>query len=249
MLEPVQDDREEFEQQRREHIARLGTDDDLKQLALHTTVEADRNGYSYVWKWLGLPVIQMPTDIVALQEVVWDTKPQAIIETGIARGGSLILFASLLELLGQGRVIGIDVDIRPHNREAIESHRLSKRVTLVEGSSVDPAVLQRVASEIEGLERVMVVLDSDHVHDHVLAELHAYGPLVTPGQFLVVADTIVEHIPRQEHRPRRWGPGDNPHTALRAFLEKNDDFELDPLVNQKLLMSSSPDGYLRRKGT
>jgi cephalosporin hydroxylase len=189
----------------------------------------------------------MPPDIVVLQEIIWETRPQLVIETGVARGGSLVLSASILQLIGDGRVLGIDIDIRAHNREAIESHPLAHRIEMIEGSSVDETVLAEVRRAADGVERVMVVLDSNHTHAHVLAELRAYAPLVTVGQYLVVADTFVEDIPSQQHRPGRpWGPGDNPATALREWLADTDAFEPDPFVNAKLLVTASPGGYLRR---
>jgi cephalosporin hydroxylase len=240
------DDRAEFEQTRRRNVENMARDGNLQAAALAATTIADRHDYSYVWTWLGLPIIQMPTDVVALQEVVWATRPTVIVETGVARGGSVIFFASLLQLLGEGEVIGIDIDIRAHNRSAIEEHALSHRVQLVEGSSVDEGVVARIRDRIPGDARVMVILDSNHTHEHVLRELELYGGLVTPGQFLVVADTIVESLPPQTHRPRPWGPGDNPHTAVEAFLAAGSAFERDPYFNGKLLMTSSPGGYLRR---
>jgi cephalosporin hydroxylase len=241
------DDRARFERERREAAARMAGDQELAKAALEVNFAADEHDWSYQWTWLGLPVIQMPTDIVALQEVIWETRPQLVIETGVARGGSLVLYASILELLGEGEVLGIDIDIRAHNRQAIEAHPLAHRIRMVEGSSLDKAVLGEARRTAEAVERVMVVLDSDHTHDHVLAELRAYGPLVTVGQFLVVADTFVEEIPLQEHRRRAWGPGDNPGTALRAWLDEVEGFEPDPFVNAKLLLTASPGGYLRRK--
>jgi cephalosporin hydroxylase len=240
------DDRAEFEKEKRKAAARMVEDKALAADALALNVAADRYDWSYQWTWLGLPVIQMPPDIVALQEVIWETRPQLVIETGIARGGSLVLSASILELIGEGEVLGIDIDIRPHNRETIEAHPLARRIRMIEGSSSDAAVVaesRRAASEIE---RVMVILDSNHTHDHVLGELRAYAPLVTVGQFLVVADTFVEDIPPQEHRPRPWGPGDNPATALRAWLSESESFEPDDFINAKLLLTASPGGYLRR---
>jgi len=191
-------------------------------------------------------VIQMPPDIVALQEVIWETRPQLVVETGIARGGSLVLSASILELIGEGEVLGIDIDIRPHNRRTIEAHPLARRIRMIEGSSLDAAVVAEARRAASESERVMVILDSSHTHDHVLAELRAYAPLVTVGQFLVVADTFVEDIPPQEHRPRPWGPGDNPATALRAWLSESESFEPDDFINAKLLLTASPGGYLRR---
>jgi cephalosporin hydroxylase len=242
----VSDDRAAFEREKREAAARMAADEELAEAALAVNAAADRHDWSYQWSWLGLPVIQLPPDIVTLQEVIWETRPQLVIETGIARGGSLVLYASILELLGEGRVLGIDVDIRAHNRAAIEAHPLAHRLDMVEGSSLDDAVVETARRAAAEAERVMVVLDSDHTHDHVLAELRLYAPFVTVGQFLVVADTFVDQIPPQEHRPRPWGPGNNPATALEAWLDEADGFEPDPFVNAKLLLTASPGGYLRR---
>lgn len=239
------DDREEFEQAKRSSAADMAGDLSLSQKALEVVVESDRHNWSYQWSWLGVPIIQMPPDMVAVQEVIWESRPQVIIETGIARGGSLILYASILEMLGEGRVIGVDIDIRSHNRESIESNPMARRIKMYEGSSVDRDLVDRIRHEIGDTERVMVVLDSDHTHEHVLAELHLYAPLVTEGQFLIVSDTLVEDLPAQDHRPRSWGPGDNPGTALDAFLQESDRFVRDPFFNNKLLLSSSPGGYLR----
>jgi cephalosporin hydroxylase len=240
------DDRKEFEESKRVNATAMATDVDLQERALGVFRESDKHDWSYQWNWLGVPIIQVPPDIVATQEVIWEHRPQFIVETGVARGGSLILYASILELIGEGRVIGIDIDIRDHNRESIESHPMSKRIDLIQGSSIDAGLMADVAERIKGAERVMVILDSNHTHSHVLDELRLYAPLVTQGQFLIVADTIIEDIPAQEHRPRPWGPGDNPATALKAFLEENDDFEQDPFINAKVLVTSSGGGYLRR---
>ena len=246
MAELSGDDRAGFRANNQEQAAAMAADTELMARATDLVVDADRYGYSYQWTWLGLPIIQMPPDILAMQEIIWATRPQIIIETGIARGGSVILSSSILQLIGEGKVIAVDVDIRAHNREAIEEHPLGHRIQMIEGSSIDPAVLQQVRDGATSAERVMVVLDSNHTHEHVLAELEAYASLVTPGQYLVVADTIVEHIPVQEHRPRPWGPGDNPHTALVEFASDHPEFEVDEHLNAKLLMTSSPGGYLRR---
>jgi cephalosporin hydroxylase len=242
----TRDDRSEFEAQKAEAALRMAADAELAENALALNNAADRYDWSYQWSWLGLPVIQMPSDIVVLQEIIWETRPQLVIETGIARGGSLILSASVLELVGEGEVLGIDVDIRAHNRDAISAHPLACRIRMVEGSSLEDEVVAEARRAASAAERVMVILDSDHTQDHVLAELRAYAPLVSVGQFLVVCDTFVEVLPRQEHRPRPWGPGNNPATALRVWLEESDGFEPDPVVNAKLLLTASPGGYLRR---
>ena len=239
------DDRAEFDASKREWALEMALDMELKASAVDLVIRADVYNWSYQWTWLGLPVIQMPPDILAVQEIIWSTRPQLVIETGVARGGSLVLSATVLEILGEGRVLGIDVDIRSHNRLALEEHPLSKRIDLIEGSSTDPAVLDEVVRRCHGLTRVMAILDSNHTHDHVLSELRAYAPLVTVGQYLVVADTIVEHIPVQEHRPREWGPGNNPATALAEFLRSESRFEADAALDAKLLLTSTPGGYLR----
>jgi cephalosporin hydroxylase len=242
----MSDDRIEFEEHKRTRAAQMDADRALQAQAKEFLVGADRHDWSYQWSWLGLPIIQLPTDIVAMQEVIWNAAPDLIIETGVARGGSLILSASVLQLLGRGRVLGIDIDIREHNREAIEAHPLAARITLLEGSSLDDSIVTTATEHARRAERVMVVLDSNHTHEHVLAELDAYSPLVSVGQYLVVCDTVVEDLPPQDHRPRPWGPGDNPATALDQFLGEHAGFERDPTIHRKLLISSSPGGYLRR---
>jgi cephalosporin hydroxylase len=240
------DDRKEFEQSKHDYALAMGADEGLKSKAVEIFRASDEYNWSYQWNWLGVPIIQIPPDIVATQELIWDYRPQFIVETGIARGGSLIFYASILELIGDGRVIGIDIEIRDHNRESIESHPMSKRIDLIEGSSIDPALVSDVKAQVAGAERVMVILDSNHTHQHVLDELRLYAPMVTEGQYLIVADTVVEEIPAQEHRVRPWGPGNNPGTALEAFLQENDEFVRDPVVNAKLLVTSSRGGYLKR---
>lgn len=243
----MHDDREDFQLQQRVKARAMADDPEVQTLDRDLVVASDRRDYSYMWHWLGLPIIQMPTDIVATQEIIWRERPDVIIETGIARGGSVILHCSIFQLIGAGRVIAVDIDIRPHNRAAIEEHPLAGRATLVEGSSIDPETVASIQDQLTSTDRVMVVLDSNHTHDHVLSELRLYAPLVTAGQFLVVADTLVEDMPLQEHRARPWGPGNNPKTAVEQFLaEQPGLFEVDDFTNDKLLMSSSRGGYLRR---
>ena len=195
---------------------------------------------------MGRPVIQYPQDMVALQELIWETKPDLIIETGIAHGGSIIFFASMLELLGgDGHVLGIDIDIRAHNRVEIEKHPMFKRISMIEGSSIDPATVSQVEQFAEGKKSVMVILDSHHTHAHVMAELEAYSPLVTKDCYLVVLDTVVEDLPADMFPDRPWKHGDNPKTAVWEFLKTNKRFVIDPVIPQKLLMTSAPDGYLK----
>jgi cephalosporin hydroxylase len=240
------DDRKQFEDIKREKALAMGADTALRSHAIEIFKESDAYDWSYQWSWLGVPIIQIPPDVVATQEIIWETKPQVIIETGVARGGSLIFYASILQLIGEGRVIGIDIDIRDHNRESIESHPMSSRIDLIQGSSIDEAILDDVRKRVAGAERIMVILDSNHTHQHVLDELRLYAPFVSDGQYLIVADTVVEDSPVQEHRPRPWGPGNNPGTAVKAFLEESDAFEADPFINAKLLVTSSYGGYLKR---
>jgi cephalosporin hydroxylase len=209
---------------------------------------ADKYDYNYLWTWMGVPIIQLPADVMATQEVIWATRPDIIIEIGVARGGSVLFLASLLELIGKDKVIGVDIDIRAHNRDTIERHPMAKRVVLIEGPSTDASILAKVRAEIPAGASVMVILDSDHSRDHVLAELRSYGPMVTEGCYLVVADTILGRLtPDQTPRNRSqvWLKGNDPLTALKIYLEETDRFELDPAVNGKLILSASPGGYLR----
>lgn len=244
------DDRQDFEESKRRQSLALGQDASAFAQSLEMLQALDRYDYSYLWSWMGVPIIQMPADIMATQEVIWATKPDVIIETGVARGGSVLFMASLLELLGNGKVIGVDIDIRAHNRDSIEKHVMSKRVVLVEGGSVDAQTLARVRAEIPQGARVMVVLDSDHSRAHVLNECRAYGPLVTPGCYLVVADTVVGHVSK-ENAPRKrsklWFKGDEPLSALMDYMTETDRFEIDEVLNGKLVLSSSPGGYLRAR--
>jgi cephalosporin hydroxylase len=244
------DDREQFRAESYAFALRMGQDARLFEKSKEIICEAEKYRYPYLWTWLGAPIIQMPADIVTLQEAVWRSKPDIIIETGIARGGSVLFFASLLELIGKGKVIGVDIDIRAHNRDTIENHPMSKRVHLIEGSSIAPETAGRVSAQIPAGASVMVVLDSDHSRDHVLAELRAYAPLVTQGQYLIVADTILGFLAREQTPTgcsKVWYEGDEPLSALRLFTAECDDFELDMELNGKLIMGSSPGGYLRRK--
>nr|VFK14396.1 MAG: Cephalosporin hydroxylase [Candidatus Kentron sp. LFY] len=218
--------------------------------------------YAYNFSWLGRPIIQIPQDIYIIQEIAWKVKPDLIIETGIAHGGSLILSASVLALLdycdaiNQGKnleptdskrcVLGIDIEIRPHNREAIESHPMAHLIKMIEGSSITPDVVQKVKTIAKGYKKVLVFLDSNHTHDHVLAELKAYAPLTSVGSYCVVWDTGIEDLPENSCADRPWGKGNNPKTAIYEYLKTTDCFEIDRLIPHKLLLTASPDGYLKR---
>ena len=244
------DDRKEFQASIIRQSLALGQDDAVFRQSTELVTELDRYDYTYLWSWMGVPIIQMPADIMATQEVVWTTKPDVIIETGVARGGSVLFMASLLEMIGKGKVIGVDIDIRAHNRETIQAHPMSKRVEMIEGGSADDDTLEKVRALIPEGASVMVVLDSDHSRDHVLAECRAYAPLITPGCYLVVADTLVGHV-SEENAPKKrskiWFKGNEPLSALNDFIFENSDFEVDEVLNGKLVLSSSPGGYVRRK--
>jgi cephalosporin hydroxylase len=229
-----------------EKIAAMAGDQDLARAARSVFDRSCGYGYSYNFSWLGRPIIQYPQDIVAMQEIIWRVRPDLIIETGVALGGSLVFYASMLELLGAGQVIGIDIDIRAHNRKAIEAHSMTKRIELIQGSSISPEVFEKVQARASTAKTVLVALDSSHTHEHVLAELRLYSRLVTPGSYLVVFDTVIEDMPANAFPDRPWGIGNNPKTAVREFLKQNSAFEVDRLVHEKLLLSVAPEGYLRR---
>lgn len=227
-------------------IEAMSADPSLQRISQDFFAQTIRFNYSYNFTWLGCPIIQYPQDIVALQEIIWKTKPNLIVETGIARGGSLVFSASMLQLLGEGRVIGIDIDIREHNRAAIERHPLFTRIEMIEGSSIDPRIVADVKNRAQAARRVMVILDSNHSAAHVEAELEAYASLVTQGCYLAVMDTVVERLPKELSFDRPWGPGNSPMTAVDKFLAKNKNFTIDAAYDRKLLISVAPRGYLIR---
>jgi cephalosporin hydroxylase len=218
--------------------------------------------YSYNFAWMSRPIIQYPQDMVAMQELIWRVRPDLIIETGIAHGGSLVFSASMLALLDMAdaiesgatldpaksnrKVLGIDIDIRAHNRPAIEAHPMASRIQMIQGSSTAPEVVAQVREIAAGYERVLVCLDSNHTHAHVVAELDAYAPLTSVGSYCVVFDTIVEDVPADMFLDRPWGPGDNPKTAVREYLKDHTEFEVDVTIQHKLLITVAPDGYLTR---
>jgi cephalosporin hydroxylase len=244
----VPDDRAEFEAERRRHCLALGADEAIRQQALDCVANAERHNYSYLWSWMGVPIIQMPPDIIATQEIIWKARPDVVIETGVARGGSVIFYASILALIGKGKVVGVDIDIRAHNRDTIEKHPMASRISLIEGSSIAEETIARVRAEIPDGASVMAILDSDHSKGHVLAELRAYAPLVTRGQYLIVADTMLGFLnPDQTPRKRSqfWPAGDEPLAALDEYMRESDRFERDEEINGKMIFANSPGGYLR----
>lgn len=253
---------EQFAAERHENISGLGGSAELADLAKNFMIGTGPFKYTYNFDWLGRPIIQFPQDIVATQELVWRVRPDLIIETGIAHGGSLILSASLLALLdmcdaieekksidpckSHRKVLGLDIDIRSHNRAAIEAHPMASRIQMIQGSSIAPDVVEQVKSIAAGYKTVMVCLDSNHTHEHVLEELKAFAPLVTPGSYCVVWDTSIEDVPKSLFADRPWGPGDNPKTAVWEYLKTHPEFEIDKSIQHKLLITVAPDGFLKR---
>lgn len=236
----------EFEKERQERLLENRNNKSLIDSAEKFNSASNKAKYSYNFSWMGRPIIQYPQDIIAMQELIWEVKPDLIIETGIAHGGSIIYYASLLELIGKGTVLGIDIDIREHNRKAIEAHPMFRRIKMLEGSSISEDMLKQVKQEASGKEKILVALDSNHTHEHVLAELRMYAGFVSKGSYLVVFDTIVENLPDYYLPNRPWKKGDNPMTAVEEFLKENSDFVIDESIDNKLLISVSPKGYLKR---
>jgi cephalosporin hydroxylase len=236
---------EEFRDEVQQNVAGLQQDSALQKKSLDWVGETAPHKYTYNFSWMGRPIIQFPQDMIAMQEIIWAQRPDYIIETGIAHGGSIIYYASLFELIGHGEVIGVDIDIRQHNREAIEAHPMSKRISMIQGSSIDAALVAGIREKVAG-KKVLVVLDSNHTHEHVLEELRLYAPLVSEGSYCVVMDTVVEDMPEDAFPDRPWGKGDNPKTAVWAYLKENRDFAIDASIHSKLLITVAPDGYLRR---
>ena len=243
-------------------IGPMGADVNLRTLTKNYFNRLCDYKYSYHFNWMGRPIIQFPQDVVAMQEIIWDVKPDLIIETGIAHGGSLILSASLLahldlcEAIQSGivfdpksskrKVLGIDIDIRKHNRDAIEAHPMSAWIQMIEGSSISQEVISQIISIADNYSRILIFLDSNHTHDHVLAELQAYAPLTSVGSYCVVFDTIVEDMPKSMFPDRPWGPGNNPKTAVREYLKDHSEFEVNKEIENKLLLTVAPDGYLKK---
>lgn len=243
-------------------IPAMGSDQKLAQTKNTFFNMLCSHKYSYHFDWLGRPIIQFPQDIVAMQELIWEVKPDLIIETGIAHGGSLIFSASLLALLDMceaieankefnpkrsaRKVLGIDIDIREHNRVAIEKHPMASRIQMLEGSSISEQTIAQVKKIAHGYSRVLVCLDSNHTHEHVLSELNAYANLTSVGSYCVVFDTVVEDMPKEMFPDRPWGPGDNPKTAVWEFLKSHSEFVIDKDIEHKLQLTVAPDGYLKR---
>jgi len=238
---------EKFQLEKKASIEKIGTSGELRKSGLDFINNTAPYKYSYNFSWMGRPIIAFPQDMIAMQELIWEIKPDLIIETGIAHGGSIVYYASLLELIGgDGEVVGIDIEIRKHNRELIESHPMFKRIQLIEGSSVAEEVINKVKDISRNKKTIMVCLDSNHTHDHVLQELNLYAPLTSVGSYCIVFDTVVEDMPDDWEWNRPWGKGNNPKTAVWEFLKSNNQFQIDKTVENKLLITVAPDGYLKR---
>lgn len=253
---------EKFEKEVASNIESLSNDKDVQSLSRIWIREISPHKYAYNFRWLGRPAIQFPQDQVALQELIWSIKPDLIIETGIAHGGSLMFSASMLALLdieeainagnsinpniSMRKVLGIDVDIREHNKNAIEAHPMASRIQMIEGSSIDSNIINQVHVIAKDYQTVLVCLDSNHTHEHVLAELEAYAPLTSINSYCIVYDTAVEDMPKELSGDRPWGPGDNPKTAVWEYLKTHPEFEIDKSIQNKLLITVAPDGYLKR---
>jgi cephalosporin hydroxylase len=251
-----------FNQELIDHILASSNNKNLLNATQAFMTESVLSKYSYNFNALGRPIIQYPQDIIAMQELIWNIKPDLIIETGIAHGGSLIMSASMLAILdmcdaiqsgvtfnpknSKRKILGVDIDIRPHNRVAIESHPMASRIQMIEGSSIDPSIIEQVKKISNDYKCVMVCLDSNHTHDHVLAELKAYAPLVSYESYCVVFDTIIEDMPPNIFLDRPWGPGNSPKTAVWEYLKTHNEFEIDKKIHNKLLITACPDGYLKR---
>lgn len=239
---------EEFKKEREEAMQAMASDTELKQKSVDWMLHADKYKYTYNFSWMGRPIIKYPQDIVIMQELIWRVKPDLIIETGIAHGGSIIFSSSMMELLGNGgKVIAVDIDIRKHNRDEIEKHPMMKNITMLEGSSVDEKIVGQIADYAKGFQKVMVVLDSNHSHEHVYRELELYTPLVSVGSYILLPDTFVEFFPKGYVTNRPWDVGNNPYTAMEAFLKTTDRFVKDEEITNKLLITEAlGGGYLKR---
>ncbi|MBF0232133.1 MAG: cephalosporin hydroxylase [Desulfamplus sp.] len=237
--------RKEFEKVREESAIRMAQDDKLGKDALDLLVRADKHSWIHQTTWFGEPVLNLPQDMFAIQEIIFRTQPDYLIELGVAWGGSLLFYSTIMEAIGKGKVIGVDIYIPDDLRERLFSHdRISQRITLINGSSIDEKIYDTVKSHIGDSKAVMLILDSFHSHEHVLKELHMYSKLIGKNFYIVCSDTIIEKIPEQTHRVRPWGTGNNPKTALDEFMRINSRFKTDMKINNKLLLSCNPEGYI-----
>ena len=251
-----------MQEDKMDSMVRMKADDGLKNKTIEWFCDTAKYKYSYNFEWQGRPIIQYPQDMMAMQELIWKIKPDLIIETGIAHGGSLIFSASMLALLdlaeaiehgevldpmaSRRKVLGIDIDIRDHNRVAIEAHPMASRIQMLQGSSIDPSIVGQVLEVVKKYSKILICLDSNHTHEHVLAELRAYAPLTSVGSYCVVFDSVIQDMPDDMFLDRAWGVGNNPKTAVWEYLKYHPEFEIDQSIQDKLLITVAPDGYLKR---
>ena len=241
-----ENDDEEFKFRNEQIVKKMNRDNDLKKISNEFYNKSVKHEYSYHFSWLGRPIIQYPQDLIALQEIIWLTKPDLIIETGIARGGSIIFSASILEMIGKGQVLGIDIDIREHNKQKIKNHKLFKRISMLEGSSIDKKIVKQVHQFAKGKKNILLLLDSLHTHKHVLKELNLYSNLIRKNNYIIVYDTVINDMPKNSFKNRPWNKKNNPKIAVKEFLSKNNKFIIDKEIENKLLITSCPDGFLKR---
>ena len=250
MTKKIKNPVSEFFEERKSDIGRMAKDKKLKKMSLEWMLHADKYKYTYNFTWMGRPIIKFPTDMIVQQEIMWKLKPDLIIETGIAHGGSILFSASMIEMMGvDGEVVAVDIDIRDHNKKLIKKHPMYKRVTMYEGSSVDPKIIDKIKKHVKNKKCVMVILDSNHSHNHVLEELKMYTPFITVGSYCILPDTFIEFFPSgysSNHNKRPWDVGNNPYTAMKAFLKKNKNFSIDKSWSNKGVITETIDGYLKK---
>lgn len=238
-----------FNIRNKKFIEKMSKDKSLKKLSKKWFIDSNRYEYGKHFSWLGRPIIQFPHDIIGFQEIIWKIKPDLIIETGVARGGSLIFLASILELIGKGNVLGIEIKLRHHNETAIKKHPMYKRIKILKGSSTDPKNLEKVKKIAKNNKKILVILDSDHTKKHVLEELNLYSQFVSKNSYIIVCDTIIQDFPKNWFSnngiDRPWNKLNNPKTAVWEFLKQNDRFKIDKFIENKLLVTTSPDGFLK----
>ena len=239
--------KEEFELFVQKNIKKIKKNKKFNKSSRNWALLASEMKYHYNFSWFGLPIIKFPNDMLVMQEIIWKVKPDVIIETGIARGGSLIFFASLMKLIKKnGKVIGIDIDIREKNKKAIQKHFLYKNIKLLQGSSTSDEIRENLKKYVTR-KKVLVVLDSMHTEKHVLNELEIYSKLVSKNSYLIVQDTFVELFPKNHFKNRPWSKGNNPMTAVKKFLNKNKNYSIDETISAKIGITENPMGYLIKK--
>ena len=248
MKKEVENQNEIFRLERDEDVKKMAIDLEFQKQSIDWMIAADKYKFTYNFTWMGRPIIKFPNDMIVQQELMWNLKPDLIIETGIAHGGSVIFTASMMEMMGiEGEVVGIDIDIREHNKVEILKHPMYKKITMYEGSSTDPLIVEKVSKHVSGKKCVMVILDSLHSHEHVFNELQLYSQFVTLGSYLILPDTFIEFFPKGYFsKTRPWDVGDNPYTAMKEFLKNNSQFEIDKFISSKAVITESIDGYLKK---